>query len=303
MTAVTIDGLAIARRLRDEIAAGAAALAGETGVRPGLAAVLVGDDPASSTYVRMKERACEEAGFRSRVQRLPADTSQATLLGLVDELNADTDVHGILVQLPLPGQIDAARVVRAVDPAKDVDGFHPINVGRVALGELDEGFVPATPAGILHLLAESGIELAGAEAVVVGRSAIVGKPTALLLLQRHATVTICHSGTRDLASHTRRADVLVAAVGKPCIITANMVKPGATVIDVGTNRIADPQGGRRGRLVGDVDFAGVSEVAAWITPVPGGVGPMTITMLLENTLKAARRSAGVEGGVRPAART
>ena len=303
MTAVTIDGLAIARRLRDEIAAGAAALAETTGVRPGLAAVLVGDDPASATYVRMKERACDEAGFRSHVQRLPGDTTQEALLRLVDELNADADVHGILVQLPLPGQIDAGRVVRAVDPAKDVDGFHPINVGRVTLGELDEGFVPATPAGILRLLAESGIELGGAEAVVVGRSAIVGKPTALLLLQRHATVTICHSGTRDLASHTRRADVLVAAVGKPGMVTANMVKPGAAVIDVGTNRIAGPEGGGRGRLVGDVDFAGVSRVAGWITPVPGGVGPMTITMLLENTLKAARRAAGVESGVRPAART
>lgn len=294
MTAVTIDGLAIARRLRDEIAAGAAALAEATGVRPGLAAVLVGDDPASATYVRMKERACDEAGFRSRVQRLPADTTQDALLRLVDELNADADVHGILVQLPLPGQIDAARVVRAVDPGKDVDGFHPINVGRVALGELDEGFVPATPAGVLRLLDESGIELAGSEAVVVGRSAIVGKPTALLLLQRHATVTICHSGTRDLASHTRRADVLVAAVGKPGIVTSDMVKPGAAVVDVGTNRVADPEGGGRGRLVGDVDYAGVAHVAGWITPVPGGVGPMTITMLLDNTLKAARRAAGVE---------
>ena len=302
MTAITIDGLAIARRLRDQIAAGAAALAETTGVRPGLAAVLLGDDPASATYVRMKERACDDAGFGSRVLRLPADTSEDDLLGLVDDLNGDPEVHGILVQLPLPPQIDAARVVRAVNPAKDVDGFHPINVGRVALGELDEGFVPATPAGVVRLLDESGIELAGAEAVVVGRSAIVGKPTALLLLQRHATVTICHSGTRDLASHTRRADVLVAAVGKAGLVTANMVKPGAAVIDVGTNRIADPKGGR-GRLVGDVDFAGVSRVAGWITPVPGGVGPMTITMLLENTLKAARRTAGVEGGVRPVART
>jgi methylenetetrahydrofolate dehydrogenase (NADP+)/methenyltetrahydrofolate cyclohydrolase len=302
LTAVTIDGQAIARRLRDGIAAGVAGLVDETGVRPGLAAVLVGDDPASATYVRMKARACDDAGFHSRVLRLPADTGERALLGVVGDLNADADIHGILVQLPLPQQIDAARVVRAVDPDKDVDGFHPINVGRVALGETAEGFVPATPAGVLRLLDETGIELAGAEAVVVGRSAIVGKPTALLLLQRHATVTICHSGTRDLAAHTRRADVLVAAVGKPGLVTREMVKPGAAVVDVGTNRIPDAEGGR-GRLVGDVDFTGVSQVAGWITPVPGGVGPMTITMLLENTLRAARRAAGVERGARPAPRT
>ncbi|MGH7566082.1 MAG: bifunctional methylenetetrahydrofolate dehydrogenase/methenyltetrahydrofolate cyclohydrolase FolD [Gemmatimonadota bacterium] len=299
MTAVVIDGRGIARRLRGEIAEAATALESAIGVRPGLAAVLVGDDAASATYVRMKQRACDEAGFFSRVVRLPADASEKDLLRQVDDLNSDDGIHGILVQLPLPPQIDEGAVVRAVHPHKDVDGFHPVNVGRVALGELDETFVPATPAGILRLLSEVGVELAGAEAVVIGRSRVVGKPTAMLLLQRHATVTICHSATRDLASHTRRADVLVVAVGKPGIVTKEMVKPGAAVIDVGINRVPDPDGGR-GRLVGDVDFEGVSEVAGWLTPVPGGVGPMTITMLLENTLKAARRAAGVESRVRTA---
>jgi methylenetetrahydrofolate dehydrogenase (NADP+)/methenyltetrahydrofolate cyclohydrolase len=301
VTAVRIDGLAIARRLRDEIARAAAALEDSTGVKPGLAAVLVGDDPASATYVRMKQRACDEAGFRSRVVRLPADASQHDLVGHVEALNADAQIHGILVQLPLPPQIDESEIVRSVDPDKDVDGFHPINVGRVALGELDDAFVPATPAGILRLLSEAGVQLAGAEAVVIGRSAIVGKPTATLLLQRDATVTICHSGTRDLAAHTRRADVLVVAVGKAGLVTKAMVKPGAAVIDVGTNRIPDPTSSR-GRLVGDVDFESVSEVAGWVTPVPGGVGPMTITMLLDNTLKAARRAAGVGSAVRPTSR-
>ena len=291
-----IDGSALARRMRAEIATGAAALRESSGVVPGLSAVLVGDEPASATYVRMKEKACAEAGFHSRVVRLPADTSETDLLALVAELNADDRVHGILVQLPLPRQIDESAVVRAVDPRKDVDGFHPLNVGRVALGELEEAYVPATPAGVLALLDEARIELRGAEAVVVGRSAIVGKPTALLLLQRHATVTVCHSSTRGLADHTRRADVLVVAVGKPALVTAEMVKPGAAVIDVGTNRLPDADG-KRGRLVGDVEFAGVSEVAGWITPVPGGVGPMTITMLLANTLAGARRAA-----VRAAAR-
>jgi len=296
VSATIIDGRAIARRIRTEVAEGAAALAGATGTVPGLAAVLVGDDPASATYVRMKEKACDEAGFRSRVERLPGDTPHDELLGLVAELNADADVHGILVQLPLPPQIDEAAIVRAVDPGKDVDGFHPLNVGRVALGETENAFVPATPAGIVRLLEEAGIELAGAEAVVVGRSAIVGKPVSLLLLQRHATVTVCHSATRDLASHTRRADVLVVAVGRAGLVEKEMVKPGAAVIDVGTNRVPDPAGGR-GRLVGDVDFDGVAEVAGWITPVPGGVGPMTIAMLLANTLEAARRAAGVAAPV------
>lgn len=295
MSAEVIDGRAIARRIRAEVAEGAAALAAGSGTPPGLAAVLVGDDPASATYVRMKEKACDEAGFRSRVVRLPADTGHEDLLALVAELNADPEIHGVLVQLPLPSQIDEAAIVRAVDPGKDVDGFHPLNVGRVALGETDAAFVPATPAGIIRLLDEAGVELAGADAVVVGRSAIVGKPVSLLLLQRHATVTVCHSATRDLASHTRRADVLVVAAGRPALVGREMVKPGAAVIDVGTNRLPDPDGGR-GRLVGDVDYEGVSEVAGWVTPVPGGVGPMTIAQLLANTLEAARRAGYVASG-------
>lgn len=295
MTAVTIDGRAVAGRIRGEIAAAAATLTADSGIRPGLAAILVGDDPASAAYVRSKRKACEEAGFLSRVLRLPVETSERELQRQVDALNLDPEIHGILVQLPLPGHMDEGRVVRSVDPAKDVDGFHPLNVGRVALGELEEAFVPATPAGILRLLDETGTELRGAEAVVIGRSAIVGKPTAALLLQRSATVSVCHSATRDLASHTRRADVLVVAVGKPGIVTGEMVQSGAVVIDVGINRIADPAGGK-GRLVGDVEFDSVSEVAGWLTPVPGGVGPMTIAMLLDNTLRAARRSARIDPG-------
>ena len=291
MSARPIDGKAVAARIRARVAEDAADLARSTGVRPGLAAVLVGGDPASATYVRMKRKACEEAGLASRVLELPVETSQAELLARVAELNADPDIHGILVQLPLPPQIDERAVVRAVDPDKDVDGFHPLNVGRVALGELDDAFVPATPAGILRLLDENGVELRGADAVVIGRSAIVGRPTALLLLHRSATVTVCHSGTRDLGAHTRRADVLVAAVGKPGFVKGAMVKPGAAVIDVGINRVTGEDG--RGRLVGDVDFEEVSKVAGWLTPVPGGVGPMTIAMLLENTLAAARRASGV----------
>jgi methylenetetrahydrofolate dehydrogenase (NADP+)/methenyltetrahydrofolate cyclohydrolase len=301
VTAVAIDGRAIAGRIRGEIAAAAATLAGEAGVQPGLAAVLVGDDPASAAYVRSKQKACEEAGFRSRVLRLPAETAEQELLRQVEALNRDPEIHGILVQLPLPAHMDEGVVVRSVEPAKDVDGFHPLNVGRVALGELEDAFVPATPAGILRLLDQAEIELRGAEAVVVGRSAIVGKPTAALLLQRSATVTVCHSATRDLPSHTRRADVLVVAVGKPGVVTGGMIKPGAVVIDVGINRIPDPDGGK-GRLVGDVDFESVSAVAGWLTPVPGGVGPMTIAMLLDNTLRAARRSTGIEraGAASPA---
>ncbi|HJR53622.1 MAG TPA: bifunctional methylenetetrahydrofolate dehydrogenase/methenyltetrahydrofolate cyclohydrolase FolD [Gemmatimonadota bacterium] len=293
MSARPIDGRGIAAGIRAQVAEAAAALAKSSGVRPGLAAVLVGDDPASAAYVKMKRKACEEAGLASRVLRLPVETRQEELLARVAELNADSEIHGILVQLPLPSQIDEAAVVRAVDPDKDVDGFHPLNVGRVALGELDRAFVPATPAGILRLLDETGVELAGAEAVVIGRSAIVGRPTATLLLHRSATVTVCHSRSRDLASHTRRADVLVAAVGKAGFVTAAMVKPGAAVIDVGISRVTDSDG--KGRLVGDVDFEGVSRVAGCLTPVPGGVGPMTIAMLLENTLAAARRAAGVSG--------
>lgn len=263
-----------------------------TGVVPGLAAVLVGDDPASATYVRSKARACEEVGMRSEVVRLPATTSQDELLATVARLNADPAVHGILVQLPLSPPLDAAAIMRAVDPDKDVDGFHPVNVGRLALGDRTRGFLPATPAGVLRLLADAGIPTTGAEAVVVGRSDIVGKPTALLLLQADATVTVCHSRTADLAAVTRRADILVVAVGRPGTISAGMVKPGAAVVDVGTNRIVDAAAPRGSRLIGDVD-PGVAAVAGWLTPVPGGVGPMTIAVLLENTLLAAQRAAGV----------
>lgn len=289
MTAKTIDGRAVARRVREEVATGARRLREETGVVPGLAAVLVGDDPASATYVRMKGKACQEAGLVSRTVRLPATIGEPELLTLIDELNEDPEVHGILVQLPLPAHIDSGRILVAVDPDKDVDGFHPVNAGRLATGE-PGGFVPATPAGILRLLEATGIPLRGAEAVVVGRSNVVGKPTALLLLQAHATVTICHTRTKDLAAHTRRADILVAAAGRAGMITAEMVKPGAAVIDVGANRVDDPDSERGYRLVGDVDPA-VAEVAGWLTPVPGGVGPMTIAMLLDNTLEAARRAA------------
>lgn len=290
MSARLIDGKGIAERMREEQADRGRRLAEHSGVVPGLAAVLVGDDPASATYVRMKGRACEEAGFRSRTLRLPADTSETALLDAIAELNADPAFHGILVQLPLPPQIDADRVMGAVDPSKDVDGFHPVNVGRLTRGDLETGFVPATPAGIMHLIRGTGVEPARAEAVVVGRSDIVGKPTALLLLHAHATVTVCHSRTVDLGAHTRRADILVAAVGRPGIVTGDMVKPGAVVIDVGTNRVPTP-GGNGQRLVGDVEFDSVAQVAGYLTPVPGGVGPMTIAMLLANTLEAARRAA------------
>lgn len=294
MTAKPIDGRAVARGVREEVAEGARRLKEETGVVPGLAAVLVGDDPASATYVRMKGKACEEVGLDSRTIRLPATIGEQELLERIQALNGDPDVHGILVQLPLPPQIDSGRILFAVDPGKDVDGFHPVNAGRLATGDRG-GFVPATPAGILRLLEATGIPVSGAEAVVVGRSNIVGKPTALLLLRSHATVAICHTRTRDVASHTRRADILVAAAGRAGMITAEMVKPGAAVIDVGANRVDDPGSERGYRLVGDVDPK-VAEVAGWLTPVPGGVGPMTIAMLLDNTLQAARRTTGVLAG-------
>lgn len=293
MTARTIDGKRIARRIRAEIATAGAELRAATGVTPGLAAVLVGDDPASQSYVAMKSRACDEAGFHSRVTRLPATTTHDELLGVVRDLNAEPSIHGILVQLPLPAQVDARAITAAIEPAKDVDGFHPMNVGRVARGDLEAGFAPATPAGIVRLLRETGIETAGAEAVVVGRSDIVGKPVALMLLHGDATVTVCHRATRDLAAQTRRADILVVATGRPRTVTASMVKEGAAVIDVGVNRVPDPAAPGGYQVVGDV-AEDVAEVAGHLTPVPGGVGPMTIAMLLENTLKAARRAAGVE---------
>jgi len=287
-----IDGKKIAAEIRAEVAAEAAAMKA-SGVEPGLAVVLVGENPASVSYVTAKERACAECGIRSFPVRLPATASQAELLAEVARLNADPAVDGILVQLPLPKGLDEQAVIRAIAPEKDADGFHPISLGRLLLG-LDT-FVPCTPAGILELLARSGVDPAGRHAVVVGRSNIVGKPVAFLLARKgsggNATVTMCHTGTRDLAAHTRTADILVVAAGRPGTVTADMVKPGAVVIDVGVNRVPDASKKAGYRLVGDVDYAGVAPVASLITPVPGGVGPMTIAMLLKNTLKAARRRA------------
>lgn len=282
--ATIIDGKATAAQLRAEIAAETAALK-EQGVTPGLAVILVGDDPASHTYVRNKQRACAEVGFYSEQISLPADTAAQTLLDTVAALNARPDIHGILCQLPLPAPLDEAAVIAAVDPAKDVDAFHCVNAGHILLG--DYQFLPCTPAGVMELLRRSGVDVAGKECVVVGRSNIVGKPMALLLLQANGTVTVCHSRTRELAAVCRRADVLVVAIGKAKFITADMVKPGAVVIDVGMDR------DENGKLCGDVDFVAVEPVAGAITPVPGGVGPMTIAMLLRNTLTAAKRQNGL----------
>jgi len=287
MTASIIDGAALARSIRGEVAQRAAALAGR-GIRPGLAVILVGDDAASSVYVRNKVKDCEESGIRSVLDHLPAATSEDTLLARVRELNADPTIHGVLVQLPLPAHIQERRVIETIAPEKDVDGFHVSNAGALMTGT--PRFLPCTPYGVMKMLEAAGVGLAGAEAVVVGRSNIVGKPQAMLLLQQHATVTICHSRTRDLAAHTRRADVLVAAVGRARMITGDMIKPGAVVIDVGMNRI--PDGPNAGKLCGDVDFDSAKEVAGAITPVPGGVGPMTRAMLLVNTMEAAERAAG-----------
>ncbi len=278
--ATLIDGKTVAAAVRDEVRAEAAAFHAAHGRAPGLATVLVGDDPASATYVRNKRKACADCGIESIGHELPANTSQAALLAVVAALNARLDVDGILVQLPLPAGLDAGAVVEAIDPARDADGLHPANQGRLVAGL--PGPRPCTPLGILRLLDSTGTDLKGARAVVVGRSNLVGKPVALLLLERHATVTICHSRTRDLAGEVGRADVLVAAIGQPRFVQGAWIKPGATVIDVGTNRLAD------GKLVGDVDFAAACDRAAAITPVPGGVGPMTIAMLLKNTVAAAR---------------
>jgi len=262
------------------------------GVQPGLAAVLVGNNPASATYVRMKGKACEEAGLHHETIRLPQETSEAELLALIDRLNADPKIHGILVQLPLPKQIDTQRVLRRVTPAKDVDGFHPENVGKVSVGD-PTGFRPATPYGVQQLLLRSGVETTGRHAVIVGRSNIVGRPMAALLLQDgpggNATVTVCHSRTREIKTVTRLADILIVAMGKAEFVTGEMIKPGAVVVDVGTNRVDDPTTKQGYRLVGDVKFAEAKLVAGAITPVPGGVGPMTITMLLFNTVQAARQ--------------
>jgi methylenetetrahydrofolate dehydrogenase (NADP+)/methenyltetrahydrofolate cyclohydrolase len=278
-----ISGKALAKEVRRELKQKTAQLV-EGGVRPGLAVVLVGDDPASASYVRSKTRACRKVGIEAFDHHLPAETTQAALLSLVEQLNADPRVHGVLVQLPLPGQMDEAAVIRAIDPDKDVDGFHPVNVGRLMTGQ--PRFVPCTPMGILRLLHSAGTPLKGAEAVVVGRSNIVGKPVALLLLAEHCTVTLCHSRTRDLAAVVGRADVLVVAVGVPQLVKGAWVKPGATVIDVGSNLVDDA-------WVGDVEFEAAAERARAITPVPGGVGPMTIAMLLHNTVTSAALAAGV----------
>ena len=286
-----IDGTAIGRAMRAELAADIAELKGR-GVTPGLAAVLVGENPASATYVRMKGKACDEAGLYHETIQHPADMGEADLLALVDRLNADPKIHGILVQLPLPKHIDASRVLLRIDPRKDVDGFHPVNVGKVSTGD-SSGFRPATPYGVQQLLLRSGVETTGANAVIVGRSNIVGRPMAALLLQDapggNATVTVCHSRTRNIAAVTRQADILIVAMGKPEFVTGEMVRPGAVVIDVGVNRVNDPSAKQGYRLVGDVKFAEAAEVASAITPVPGGVGPMTITMLLVNTVQAARQ--------------
>ena len=291
MPAEIIDGTAISASIRAEVAKQVNTLRAR-GVRPGLAVILVGDDPASQVYVRMKGKACEEAGMHSVTMRLDASTSQAELLRQIDTLNADPTIHGILVQMPVPKQIDAEAVVRRILPEKDVDGFHPINVGKVFIGERD-GFSPATPAGVLQLLLRSSADPAGKHCVIIGRSNIVGKPMASLLVQNapggNATVTVCHSRTPDLAEHAKRADILIVAIGRPRMVTADMVKPGAVVIDVGVNRVDDPSSKKGYSLVGDVDFEGVRKVASKITPVPGGVGPMTIAMLLSNTLRAAMR--------------
>ncbi len=285
MTARLIDGAALARTIRHDLAIRAVDLK-KRGITPGLAVLLVGDNPASQVYVRNKVRACEEAGIHSVLDKLPSDLTESALLAKIAALNADPAIHGILVQLPLPPQIDAHKVIAAVAPAKDVDGFHVANAGALMTGL--PGFAPCTPAGCMKMLQSIGYALAGKHAVVIGRSNIVGKPMALMLLAQNATVTLCHSATPDLGAITRQADVVVAAVGKRKLLTADMVKPGAVVIDVGMNRDEE------GKLCGDIDFASVREVAGWITPVPGGVGPMTIAMLLVNTLESAEKAALAE---------
>jgi len=285
MSAKIIDGNALSASIRSQLAERAAALKTK-GVTPCLAVILVGEDPASQVYVRNKVNGCEKAGMRSLKDVYPADVDPAVVLARIAELNADPTVHGILVQLPLPKHFDAEAVLEAISPAKDVDGFHAENVGALMQG--NPRFIPCTPYGVMKMLESEDVKIAGAEAVIVGRSNIVGKPMAMLLLAQHATVTICHSRSKDLAFHTRRADILVAAVGRERMITGDMIKPGATVIDVGMNRFSS--GPNEGKLCGDVDFETAKEVAGRITPVPGGVGPMTITMLLTNTLESAERT-------------
>ena len=289
MTAEIISGKDVAQAIRAELAEEVAQLKEKHGIVPGLCTVLVGEDPASVSYVTAKGKACDKLGMKSFHKELPADTSEEELLKIVDQLNHDDEVNGILVQLPLPKHIDDNKILNAIDPNKDVDGFHPVNVGRLVIGE--ELFPPCTPAGIQELIVRSNTPTEGAEVVVVGRSNIVGKPISIMMVQKkkgaNATVTVCHTRTKDMASHTRRADILIVAAGVRNAVTADMVKPGATVIDVGVNRIGFTESGKA-KLVGDVDFEGVKEVAGKITPVPGGVGPMTITMLLKNTVRAAK---------------
>ncbi len=280
--AILIDGKRISGEVRAEIKENTAAFVRETGICPGLAVIIVGEDPASQVYVRNKKRACEEVGFYSESYELPASTTQEELEALVDRLNGNDKIHGILVQLPLPKHLDEEKVLLRISPEKDVDAFHPYNVGRIMIGNYR--FLPCTPAGVMTLLERSGVSIEGKNCVVVGRSNIVGKPMAMLLLHANGTVTVCHSRTKDLAAVCRGADILVAAIGKADFFTADMVKEGAVVIDVGMNRRAD------GKLTGDVDFASVDPVASYITPVPGGVGPMTITMLMQNTLTAAKNT-------------
>lgn len=278
-----INGKEIAAQMRAEFAKEADSLKADKGITPGLAVVLVGEDPASKVYVGMKEKACTEAGFYSTEHKLDADTAEEKLLSLIDELNADEKIHGILVQLPLPKHINETKVLEAISPSKDVDGFHPYNVGRLIVGK--PTFQPCTPFGVIKMLERIGVEMEGKEAVVVGRSNIVGKPIAMMLLQKHATVTICHSRTKDLKAKVKSADIVIAAVGVPEMVKGDWIKPGAVVIDVGVNRLPS------GKLVGDVEFEAASKLASAITPVPGGVGPMTITMLLYNTLEAAKQMA------------
>ncbi|RUS48071.1 bifunctional methylenetetrahydrofolate dehydrogenase/methenyltetrahydrofolate cyclohydrolase FolD [Cohnella sp. AR92] len=285
MSAQVIDGKLISDTIREEIKADVASLL-EKGIRPGLAVVLVGEDPASQVYVRNKAKACEDLGFYSEVHRLSAETTQDELLQLIDKLNGQASIHGILVQLPLPKHLEEKPVIDAISVVKDVDGFHPINVGNLMIG--DDSLLPCTPAGCIELLKRTGNSPAGKHAVVIGRSNIVGKPVSLLLLRENATVTICHSRTPNLPEVAREADIVVAAVGVPKMVKRDWVKPGAVVIDVGINRLPD------GKLCGDVDYDDVAEVAGWITPVPRGVGPMTITMLMANTLKAAKRTNGIQ---------
>ena len=291
MTAKIIDGKQVAADMRAELKEKVAKLK-DKGVTPGLAVVLVGEDPASKSYVTAKERACEEIGIFSDDNRLPAETTEEDLLALIDKLNTDPKINGILVQLPLPKHIDEDKILLAIDPAKDVDGFHPVNVGKMVVGQ--DAYLPCTPHGIIQLLIRSKVKLEGAEVVIVGRSNIVGKPIANMLIQKaptgNATVTVCHTRTKNMAEHVKRADIIIAAAGWPNTITADMVKDGAVVIDVGVNRVEDSTKKRGYRLAGDVDFEAVKEKASLITPVPGGVGPMTITMLLYNTVQSAEKT-------------